>query len=88
MLVDNSLLDSYGVIYFVYVESTMEINQDLQFLDSLHFVWFLMDCHSQIAQELSKDEKIVTENILQFNKEGSKITLRVLYTCLEDITHP
>lgn len=100
VLVDNVLYNAFNVPKHVYVEgivwgktwttveSSMEVSENLEFLEPFHLVRLLMDCRRQIEAELSKDEKILSENILHFGREGSTITMKVHYTCLEDITSP
>ncbi len=100
VLVDHLLIDAYGEVHSIFVEgkvwgktwttvtSSLTISEDLPFLEPFHFLRLLMDCRRQIEPEISEGEQILSENILQFTREGSTITMKVHYTCLEDITRP
>ncbi len=98
VLVDNVLLDSNNVEKNVYVEghvwaktwttveSSIEMSTNLKILEPFHFTRLLMQCRAQIEKELSANEEIIKESVLQFDRIGSKIIMKVHYTCLEDIT--
>lgn len=100
VLVDNTLIDAFGVPKHIVVEgrvwgktwttieSHMTVEKQLEFLEPFHLMRLLMDCRRQISAEISEGEKILSENILQFYQEGSTISIKVHYTCLEDITIP
>ncbi len=100
LLIDNVLIDSRGQPHSVYVEgkvyattwttieSKMTISSNTQFLEPLHFVRLLMDCRKQIGSEISEDEKIISENILTFERVENEVVMRVFYSCLENIAQP
>lgn len=100
ILVDHILIDAYGQAQNVFVEGKvwgktwttieryMPIEEDFKFLKPFHFLRLLYDARREIEKQLDEEEYILKENILQFTYDGSKITLIVHYTCLEDITKP
>ena len=55
--------------------------------DALAFFRLLMDCRSQIAEQLQEDEKIIKENVLLFDRNAGTITMKIHYTLLRGIRH-
>ncbi|MBQ7890349.1 MAG: sporulation protein YqfD [Erysipelotrichaceae bacterium] len=72
----------YGITWYT-VSSELIKGTEIEVLD---FMRLLMDCRRQIEKEISEDEEVLKENILQVVSNEGKIKLTVHYTCLEDIT--
>ena len=100
VLVDNVLLDAFeqpralsvrGTVYgytWYTVESMLADQPDFPLHDGLAFFRLLLDCRAQIASQLQSDEKIIKENVLQFERNAGTITMKIHYTLLEDLTRP
>ncbi len=95
VLVQSSLIDSkgrsislavsgkvYGLTWTT-VYSEIDAEREITVLD---FLRLLYGCRSQIEAEISEDEEVLKENILQVRSSEGKIRISVLYTCIEDIT--
>ena len=100
LLIDNELKDAFEVPQPLYVkgkvygytwytvESSLLDAPDFPLHDALAFFRLLMDCRSQIAEQLQEDEKIIKENVLLFDRNAGTITMKIHYTLLEDLTRP
>lgn len=80
-----------GKVYaYTYTEITKSIHWPYNFDLTKPWAFFnlLFECRNEIANELSYDEMIIDENILQFSFEEGTINMKILYTLYEDITHP
>ena len=98
LLIDNNINDAFninkelntkGVVYgktWYTIYSEMDLNKDLKVLDPLYFSRLIMNCRNEIAKEIDFDEHIISENIIEFKKEGNKIIMQVHYTLYENIT--
>ena len=71
-----------GVTWYTIV-SELENSSEIEVLD---FLRLLMNARRQIETEISEDEQVLKENILQVLSNEGKIRMPVHYTCLEDIT--
>lgn len=95
VLVQPYLIDSKGVYKPIFVSgkvmgvtwytivSELENSSEIEVLD---FLRLLMNARRQIETEISEDEQVLKENILQVLSNEGKIRMTVHYTCLEDIT--
>ena len=72
----------YGMTWTT-VYSEIDAECDVTVFD---FLRLLYECRRQIETEISEDEKVLKENILQVTSSEGKIRISVLYTCIEDIT--
>ena len=72
----------YGVTWTT-VHSEIDAEREVTVFD---FLRLLYECRRQIETEISEDEKVLKENILQVTSSEGKIRISVLYTCIEDIT--
>jgi hypothetical protein len=72
----------YGMTWTT-VYSEIDADREITVFD---FLRLLYGCRSQIETEISEDEKVLKENILQVASSEGKIRISVLYTCIEDIT--
>ena len=99
-LITSYITDSTGitkqtyVVGKVYAYTYNEINKCIKWPYNYDltkpwaFYNILLLCRDEISHELSYDEKIIDENILQFYYEEGTINMKILYTLYEDITHP
>lgn len=97
LLVSNILLDSMNLpeeIYvkgrvFAYTWSDFSVEMPNNSLpEGVQFFQLLFQARRIISEELGEDEKIVSENILQFSVNDDKIKMDLHYTLLEDISSP
>lgn len=96
-LVTNTLLDSMNnpeEIYvkgrvFAYTWSDFSVEMPNNSLpEGVQFFQLLFQARRVISHELQDDERIVSENILQFSVNDDKIKMDLHYTLLEDISSP
>lgn len=100
LLIDASLNDAFDAPKGLYVkgkvfgytwytvQSSLVDSLDFPLADALAFFRLQMDCRAQIVKELGEQEKIIKENVLLFERNAGTITMKVHYTCLEDLTRP
>lgn len=100
ILVSPTFLDSFGkekktfVKGKVYGNTLCIIEKDLvwpyefEATKPIAFFRLLFSIRGEIAQELGEDERILSENILQFSEQEGTIMMKVQYTLYEDITRP
>lgn len=79
---------TYGSVYaytwyYADVETTIP---DGDYDETETFSFLLMEARHQIAKNFAKDEYIYEENVLQFTRNGNHVTMRVHFTCVEDIS--
>ena len=99
-LITSQIIDSTGeskqtyvlgkVYAYTYNEVIKSINWPYTYELTKPWAFYnlLLECREDISNELSYDEKIIDENILQFYYEEGTINMKILYTLYEDITHP
>lgn len=97
VLVTNKLMDSMNheknlnvrgkVFAYTWYDIDVEI-ENKESVNIFHFFQLLMEARREIAKQLGTDEKIITENILQFEQNEGRIKLKTHYVLLEDITLP
>ena len=95
VLVQSSLINSKGqsvplavsgrVFGLTWTSVYSEIDSDHE-MTVIDFLRLLYGCRAQIETEISEDERVLKENILQVHQTEGKIGISVLYTCIEDIT--
>jgi len=95
ILVDNKMKDSYNrnvdvnvsgkVFAYTWQKVSVEIKNN-KLPDALNYFSLLMEARDQIKINKDIGERIVKENILQFERNEGTIKIIILYTLLEDIT--
>ena len=96
LLVANSLNDSKGKVQeldvegkvFAYTWKDVTVYAKPQDIKAFSYFEMLMEARREVTKDFHKDDKIITENILQFTKEVGKIKMVIHYTMLQDITSP
>ena len=95
LLVRNTLMDSRNQEEALYVKGKVyaytwkdfEIQiEDNQMPDAIQFFQLLFQARNYASEGLREDEKIISENILQFTKINDKIMMKCHYTLLENIS--
>lgn len=100
ILVTSDLVDSLGkpkrtfvkgkVFGYTFVELEANLRWPYGFEESKPLAYFriLFHIRGKIAQQLSKEEHIESENILHFSHTKGTIRMKIQYTLYEDITKP
>lgn len=97
VLVSNVLIDSFqknkevyvkGKVYaYTWKDVHVEMPED-DLPEAIHFYQLLFEARREASKDLSKDERIEKENILQFQNNTGTISMDIHYTLYEDITTP
>lgn len=97
VLVSNVLIDSFqknkevyvkGKVYaYTWKDVHVEMAED-DLPEAIHFYQLLFEARREASKDLSKDERIEKENILQFQNNTGTISMDIHYTLYEDITTP
>lgn len=97
LLVTNILMDSMnqpeevfvkGKVYaYTWHDFSVEMENNL-LPEGIQFYQLLFQARRAVSEELDENEKIISENILQFIANDDKIKMDLHYTLLEDISSP
>ena len=97
VLVSNILVDSMNnpeeiyvkgrVFAYTWEDFTVSMN-DNGMVEGIQFYQLLFKARRIVSEKLGEDERIVSENILQFYKNDDTINMDLHYTLLEDISSP
>lgn len=96
LLVANTLTDSKGKQQELFVEGRVfaytwrdvRIEMKDEGIRAFQYFEALMEARRSVSADFHKDDEIVEENILQFQREAGKINMVIHYTLLQDITTP
>lgn len=97
ILVSNILMDSGNAPQDVYVKGRVfaytwkEVHVEMENNElpkPFQFYQLLFEARNEAARELGVDEKLVKENILQFQDNTGTISMDIHYTLLQDISTP
>ena len=73
--------------YTWYTEDATYTLKDNEAYDEVDvFSTLLIESRAEVGKEITENESIEKENVIQFKKEGKIITMKVHFTCIEDIT--
>lgn len=86
---EDVYVGTYGAVY-AYTWYIVDLNYSLKENEPYDeveiFSKLLMQARIDISKNFDKKESIQKENVLIFKKEGKMISMRVHFTCIEDIT--
>lgn len=100
VLVTPDIIDAFGNtkktyvkgVIFGYTMYTLEAELEWPYQDDISkpFAYYRLLFHlrNEISNELTKNERIESENILHFSQQEGKIKMNIQYTLYEDITKP
>ena len=76
-----------GVFAYTWEEVELEAERSAM-PQPLQFFSMLLQARAQVSSSFLKDDRIVSENILQFGEKAGKIKLVIHYTLYRDISSP
>ena len=86
---EDVYVGTYGSVYaytWYTVDATYTLKDNEAYDEVDVFSTLLIESRAEVGKEITENESIEKENVIQFKKEGKIITMKVHFTCIEDIT--
>ena len=86
---EDIYVGTYGSVYaytWYTVDATYTLKDNETYDEVEVFTKLLIESRAIVGKEIVEKESIYKENVIQFKKEGKIITMKVHFTCIEDIT--